>query len=153
MWRFTFSISCFYFSILFILLFSLTLLSFLDICPWSHYRLSAVGVQVELMHSKMVVWCLLGKQNLLAPLCLSGMQIMSPCQAGLAKRTHWVEAVASGPATICLGSLSLWMLRVMHRGDRVIFLLYLHCAPFSQISLLLADAKPDQPEGHSWRDN
>lgn len=28
-----------------------------------------------------------------------------------------MEAVASGPATICLGSLSLWMLRVMHRGD------------------------------------
>lgn len=71
-----------FFLFYFIFLFSLTLLSFLNICPWSHYRLSAVGVQVELMHSKMFVWCLLRKQNLFAPLCLSGMQIISPCQVG-----------------------------------------------------------------------
>lgn len=71
---------------------------------------------MELMHSNMFVWIyakvLLGKQNLLAPLFLHGIQFIFPCQIGQEASPLEGEAVASGPATIHLNSPALVMLRV-----------------------------------------
>lgn len=71
---------------------------------------------MELMHSNMFVWIyakvLLGKQNLLAPLFLHGIQFIFPCQIGQEAAPLEGEAVASGPATIHLNSPALVMLRV-----------------------------------------
>lgn len=52
------------------------------------------------------------------------------------------KAVASGPATIRLSSPALSMLQVMHRSDRVIFLLHLHGAPFTQTLFELPPITP-----------
>lgn len=104
----------------------------------AHYLLSAMGIWVELMRSNMFVWVyanvLLGKQNLLAPLFLPGIQRTSPCQVGQAgvRVSPWGEAEASGCATIRLSSVALLMLWVMHRSDRVISFLHLSSPPFIQ---------------------